>query len=533
MNDASAHRPAGSDLQRPITIAVLALGGQGGAVLVDWIIDLAERNDFLAQSTSVPGVAQRTGATIYYIELLAAAHARTRAADPVFALVPVPGEVDIVIAAELMEAGRAIQRGLVTPERTTLIASTHREFATTEKLVPGNGIADSAAVIESATRHARRFLHDDLQALTREAGSVISASLLGALAGSGELPFPDQAYRDAIARAGLAVQASLKAWEAGCRAIRDPIRTSYDLPSIETEAPPLPVRAAAPAVERLRQRIVSEFPASAHPMLGAGLQRVLEFQDLDYGAEYLDRVLDLHLAARSADEGRGDPVGTIEAARWIAVAMAYDDIIRVADLKRRGERFRRIRSELGASPDGLIGVTEYFHPRLQELLSMLPSRLGRMIERSPRLCAWLGPRLSRSRRVRSHTIRGQLLLSALAMLRRWRRMSLRHDREQAHLNDWLARVRETFAEDHGLAVEMIRCRRAVKGYSDTHARGLGRFDRLMDAAQRLRGRQDAANALALLIKASLADADGKALQTALAEQGLQRPTPGSSGAQTR
>ena len=54
---------------RPITIAIVALGGEGGGVLADWIVDLAEHGGYLAQATSVPGVAQRTGATIYYVEL--------------------------------------------------------------------------------------------------------------------------------------------------------------------------------------------------------------------------------------------------------------------------------------------------------------------------------------------------------------------------------------------------------------------------------------------------------------------------------
>ena len=54
---------------RAITIAVLAMGGEGGGVLADWIVDVAEHAAYHAQTTSVPGVAQRTGATIYYIEL--------------------------------------------------------------------------------------------------------------------------------------------------------------------------------------------------------------------------------------------------------------------------------------------------------------------------------------------------------------------------------------------------------------------------------------------------------------------------------
>ena len=54
---------------RAITIAILAMGGEGGGVLADWIVDLAEQAGYLAQLTSVPGVAQRTGATIYYLEI--------------------------------------------------------------------------------------------------------------------------------------------------------------------------------------------------------------------------------------------------------------------------------------------------------------------------------------------------------------------------------------------------------------------------------------------------------------------------------
>ena len=512
--------PRGADPKRPITIAIVAMGGQGGGVLVDWIVDLAESNGYLAQSTSVPGVAQRTGATIYYVELLAAQHAHGQHGQPVFALMPVPGEVDIVIAAELMEAGRAMQRGLVSKERTTLIASSHREFATLEKVVPGNGIADSVAVLEAGTRHARRFLHDDMQQLARREGSVISAALFGALAGSGELPFDDEAYRETIKRAGVGAQASLRAWDAGCRAIREPVRAERTGIAGANEAPPLPQRAASPEVERLRRRIVDEFPVAAHPMLGVGLQRVLEFQDLRYGEEYLDTLKALHAAGSAAGGEAHGHLATIEAARWVAVAMSYDDIIRVADLKVRGERFARIRTEVGADEAAIVGTTEYFHPRLEEVSATLPVGLARWLEQSPTLSGWLEKRLSRGRRVRSHTITGHLMLQALASLRFMRRSSLRHAREQEHLQAWLMRVREIIARDYALAVEVIRCRRAIKGYSDTHARGLGRFDRLMQAADRLAGRNDAATVLASLITASLADAQGLALGQRLKALGL-------------
>src|SRR5690606_16782857 len=173
----------------PIKIAILAMGGQGGGVLADWIIDMAEHAGWWAQTTSVPGVAQRTGATIYYLELLPESAVQAAGRPPALAMMPTPGDVDIVIAAELMEGGRAIQRGLVTPERTTLIASSHRSYAVAEKSAHGNGIADPNAVVDAGRQAAKRFYCLDLQALADSAGSIISASLFGALAGSHTLPF--------------------------------------------------------------------------------------------------------------------------------------------------------------------------------------------------------------------------------------------------------------------------------------------------------------------------------------------------------
>src|SRR5215813_11415432 len=102
--------PIKLDTSKPLAIAVLARGGQGGGVLVDWIVALGESQGWIAQSTSVPGVAQRTGATIYYIEMI---HPRAGMPYPVLSLMPAPGDVDIVIGAELMEAGRSLLRGLL------------------------------------------------------------------------------------------------------------------------------------------------------------------------------------------------------------------------------------------------------------------------------------------------------------------------------------------------------------------------------------------------------------------------------------
>ena len=185
MNEAAPIPPQPISLDKPLTIAILAMGGQGGGVLADWIVEVAEHEGWAAQSTSVPGVAQRTGATIYYIETLPPRNG----VAPVFSLMPTPGDVDVVMAAELMEAGRSVLRGLVTPDKTTLIASTHRAYAVVEKEKPGDGAGDPFTVVDALDFAARRTIAFDMEKLAVERGTVISAAMLGALAGSGALPF--------------------------------------------------------------------------------------------------------------------------------------------------------------------------------------------------------------------------------------------------------------------------------------------------------------------------------------------------------
>src|SRR5215472_11439136 len=223
MSKGVAAPPASLTTRNPkaITIAILAMGGEGGGVLADWIVDLAERSGYRGQTTSVPGVAQRTGSTIYYLEIFPEDAVQTAGKEPVLALMPVPGEVDIVLASELMEAGRAVQRGLVTPDRTTLIASTNRVYSMSEKTAITDGRVDSAKMIEASRVAAKAFVHGDFGRIAEDARSVISASLFGALAATGALPFRREQFEDAIRAGGVGVESSLAAFAAGFLAATD------------------------------------------------------------------------------------------------------------------------------------------------------------------------------------------------------------------------------------------------------------------------------------------------------------------------
>ena len=485
----------------------MALGGQGGGVMADWTVRAAELAGFRAQYTSVQGVAQRTGATIYYIELFPEAEIAARGQEPVLALMPVPGDVDVVVASELMEAGRAVMRGFVSPERTTLIGSTHRVFAIAEKIAMADGRADGGAVHEAAQARAKRWIGFDMEATAREGGSVISAVMFGALAGSGALPIPRDVFEAVIRESGKAVAANLATFALGFDRAAG-IGVAAAPVAAEVAARPEPPAAVKP----LLARIEAELPFIAREFATEGLRRTIDFQDLAYGALYLDR-LQLAAAWDAAHGGIARRHELIrELARHLALWMTFDDTFRVADLKTRSSRFERFRAEVNAAPDQIVSVTEFMHPRLQEVADSLPAGLGRWAARQ----AWLGRWFAKGRKVQTSSLRGFLMLSVLATGRRWRRSTLRFQREDAAIEAWLKRVRELAASDYAAAVELVRCQKLIRGYGETHERGARNFGLIVAALDGASGAGLAAR-IRRLREAALADEKGAKLAEVLAE----------------
>ncbi|MDF8333754.1 indolepyruvate oxidoreductase subunit beta family protein [Novosphingobium cyanobacteriorum] len=503
--------PAGEATERPISIAIVAMGGQGGGVLTGWVVRLAEDAGWVAQSTSVPGVAQRTGATIYYVEMMPAQDGL----KPILAQMPTPGDVDIVIASEFMEAGRSILRGIVTPERTTLIASDHRALAISEKSAPGLGIADSSAVNDATGVTARRLVVFDMDALATANGSVISAAMFGALAGSGALPFPREAYHAVISAEGKGVAASLRTFDAAFDRAQG--REEPQVPAVaEKPAEMAPTgrmpRFADARMEGLARRVEAMgLPQRVTEMALHGLAKVVDFQDVAYGAEYLARLQGLLELDRSLKGAGRDHELTFQAAKYLANAMVYDDIVRVADLKTRAQRRKRIAGEIGVGEDQILQTTEYMHPRLEELAGILPARLARWLQSKAGFYGWLDRRIDKGRRVRTYSIGWFVVLYVVGGLRGWRRASLRHQTETAHIADWLVRVSEAAHKDYELGVEVLKCRRLIKGYSDTHDRGKSKFTRVLDTIGKLNGREDAVQWARRLRETAIRDGEGRDL----------------------
>lgn len=494
---------------RAITVAILAMGGEGGGVLADWLVDLAEQHGYLAQATSVPGVAQRTGATIYYLEMFPESRIPP-GAQPVLGLSPVPGEVDVVISSELMEAGRALQRGLVTAERTTFIASSHRVYSMTERTAMGDGRVDAQKLIEGGRAAARHFICADFGALAEEAQSLISPVLYGALSASGALPFTRAQFEETVRRGGVGVNASLKAFAAGFEAAvqsRAPARAT--LPGLGPAGVLGAVPPVGPRLAALAQRIRKEFPA-AQATLQAGILRLADYQDIDYAAEYLDRLVPLRQAPAELLD---------ETARHLALWMSYEDTVRVADLKTRRSRFDRVGGEVKLAANQQLDINEFLHPRVEEIADTLPAGLGRWLLATPWARGCIAPFMRKGRVVKTSSLRGYLLLYAVAALRGLRRKSLRFETEHARIGEWLATVQQLAASHPALALEVARAQRLIKGYGDTHARGWRNYQRLMAVLPRLQAHPQGAQQLKDLSQAALADDTGQALDQLLAGAG--------------
>jgi indolepyruvate ferredoxin oxidoreductase beta subunit len=498
-----------------ISLAILAMGGEGGGVLADWLVDLAEHNGFWAQTTSVPGVAQRTGATVYYLEMYPRSASPT-ARMPVMALSPFPGEVDLVLASELMEAGRALQRGLVDPGKTTLIASTHRVYSMTERTAMGDGRVDEAKLLAGAQAAARLFISADFAKLAEQAGSLIAPALYGALAASGQLPFSRAQFEATIERSGVGVKTSLKAFAAGLDAAMQVLQPR-PTPVADVTPQHLPLqRLVGPRLQALAQTLEGAFASSAHAVIASGLTRLADYQDEAYAALYAQRLQDMAqaLAAAAPPPALADEL-LREGARHLALWMSYEDTVRVADLKTRRSRFQRVSQEVSLNEKQLIDIHEFMHPRLEEIADTLPAGWGRWLLGSKAARAVVARFTQKGRVVQTSSLRGFMLLYFVASLRRIRPVSLRFETEQQRIEAWWTQAMRLLHQHPDLALEVLRAQQLVKGYGDTHARGWRHFEKLMATLPRLQQLPDAANRLSALRKAALADDSGQALAQAV------------------
>lgn len=586
-------------IDRPITLLICALGGEGGGVLTQWLVDAARLAGHRSQATSIPGVAQRTGSTTYYLEFDPQRESERAGTPLVFNLSPVPGALDALVSSELLETARQASNGMLSAERTRVLSSSARTLTTLERMAPGDGRLDDAALRRLVAAFSLEHHVLDMAGLARQHGTVVSAVMLGAIAGSGLLPFERRHFEGAVKAGGgsaASTQASLKGFAAACDEVAGArTRGAFVAQVLGTGAAPSPAKPAsglpapapapegnggpAPTATAAAQRVLAgntRFPEVLRPLLTLGCERLIAYQGAGYARQYLDRVAAVW-QVEQAQQGQSTMQGphkepvhapaqpgqtvtapglsaedcpiTREVARGLAVWMAFDDVIRVAELKSRHARLQRVRDEVRAGPQDVLKVFDHFKPGVPEFAALLPPALAR------RLLAWDARRQARGLqawalplKIGTHTVTGVLALRALGLLKPLRPLGSRWAAEQALIKQWLEAVRGGTRLHAPLGLEIARCCRLVKGYGGTHDRGR---EQLLHVLQHLAPAdqaqaQAAEQAVAAAREAALADGSGKALAEALRHHGappqapreqpirwVRKPKPGNSAAAHR
>ncbi|MFM2069242.1 MAG: hypothetical protein RLZZ584_4151, partial [Pseudomonadota bacterium] len=372
---------------RPVTLLLSALGGEGGGVLADWLVDVARHCGHAVQGTSIPGVAQRTGATTYYVEIFPVPDRELGGRRPVFGLYAVPGGLDLLVGSELLESARQCALGLVSPDRTAVVVSTSRSYTTIERMQQADGRVPEDKLVELLRQNTRELELLDMAALARANGTVVSAVMFGALAGwcssSGLLPFSRADYEAVIRAGGKGVEPSLRGFGAAWDRV---VNAKLQRDQLLAVAGDVSARLAAQAQARaqvstrptLPAAVAARLPAALHEIVALGHARALDYQDAAYAELYVQRLERLLAAGRRGAAPLLVDAATLEAlneaARWLALWMAFDDIIRVAELKGRTSRFERVRAEVQAAPGELLRIHDHFKPGVPEFAALLPAR---------------------------------------------------------------------------------------------------------------------------------------------------------------
>ena len=202
--------------------------------------------------------------------------------------------------------------------------------------------------------------------------------------------------------------------------------------------------------------------------------------------------------------------------------MAFDDIVRVADLKCRASRVARVRSEVSAQPAEIVRIYDFFKPGVPEIAALLPDRIAGILSRwdKRRKAAGKSP-LALPVKVGAHTVFGLLVLRALASMRWLRKRGARFAQEQAMIERWLQGIEQGLKSDWQVGFEIAQCGRLIKGYGTTNERGKENLLHVLDHLSTAAFDSELARAEAIRAAraSALADDTGKALDQTLISHG--------------
>lgn len=472
--------------QKILKILLPAVGGQGGGVLTEWIFQAFLKEGYEVQGISLPGLSQRGGSTVYYLEASAAS---ANSHEIIFSQHPVPGDVDVIISQEFLELGRMLEQGYGS-DKTTIVSSTHRIYSTLEKLPLGSGIYSEENLYSIAREFSSEFIGIDALNLAKNhdmSERAVNAILLGALCSSDSLPLEKVSYLSAIEDVGISVEDNIKAFNIGFGYV-NARRTANDNKHKETGIeilcnkygiPDKKIKKVSEFITPLQQRI----PLRLHEILNEAVVRLCDYQGLWYAQIFLDHI---NRIVDQESNGTDNSYRLTETViKNLALLMSYEDGIRVAELKIRKDRFERIKKDMVIGDKQLFHVVDYLKPDSEEIYGLLPNAVVnpalRLLATSPMAKLRRGkPSLTFTQTPVTSSFSGFFRMWLIARFKPLRPYSYRYRKEHEVIDKYLSSVHFYADVDYELGCMVAKGGSIIKGYGRVRRRTIDTFMRFLD-----------------------------------------------------
>jgi hypothetical protein len=200
----------------------------------------------------------------------------------------------------------------------------------------------------------------------------------------------------------------------------------------------------------------------AASIVSEGIHLLMDYQGATYARLYVDR-LKRFLGRREVD-GKT----FCEIARLMAGRMAYEDAIRIAQLKLA--EFR--------DSDERVRSTDVHKFRFDELVDALPEVVADPVLQVLDKFGWKRRRVSIPFSTTGRW--GIRRLKIEAWLRRWRMFSIRYGEERAWVERWLHMINRCYLKQPQSVPTLVKTATMVQGFGDTYRQGLADWHAIID-----------------------------------------------------
>jgi hypothetical protein len=257
-------------------------------------------------------------------------------------------------------------------------------------------------------------------------------------------------------------------------------------------------------------------PEGAAPVVSEGIRVLMDYQGASYARLYVERL------QRFIGKGIA-PASFCEMARLMTSRMAYEDAIRIAQLKLFEYR----------DSEGRIASREDKKFRFDELVDALPEIVADPILTVLNKMGWAHRQVSIPFSTNSRF--GIRRLKVEAWLRRWRLFSIRYGEERRWVERWLHMIARSLVKQPAATAAVVDTASMVQGFGDAYRQGLADWHAIIDGLVKptfdgVLPLVDLAGAIAEARAAARPDPRQASLKRAIAQIRARATAPGASAA---